>query len=206
MKVSYKNEWGTAGSNLDPQRADLFKFVLDLPPEIGNAGSWASDIQFAVENFPFPDTKQETTDLKFLNQINKILLADTATSPITVAVRYAFNQATAQTLYRWKYLTSNPRTGGTGQTSKVKTTGHFYWLIPNMVEQGNAASAGGTSYADVLQEGLPYMLEGCMITNLKPSDGDMKATGETALVKLSFELTIDRYYPVSLSKMIFGKT
>jgi hypothetical protein len=45
-------------------------------------------------------------------------------------------------------------------------------------------------------------LEGCMVSGLKPTDADMK-TGNT-LVNLAFSLTIDRYYPKDLRKMIFG--
>jgi hypothetical protein len=205
MKLKYKNQWGSFGSNLDPQRADLFRFVIDVPQGVGGGGAnvWDQHVSFAVTNFPFPESKRETTGVKFLNQTNHILLGDTPTTPQTINIRYAFNQATAQVLYRWHYLTSNPRTGGSMQTSAVKTFGHFYWLVPNVVEQQKLETEESMS-EDTMNIGLAYVLEGCLITGLKPQDGNQLATGDNAIVHLQFELTIDRYYPEDIGDMVFG--
>jgi hypothetical protein len=165
-------------------------------------GTWYNDVEFAVEKFPFPERKRETIPFKYLNQTNHLLGAETATAPITITIRYAFNQATAQLLERWNYLTSHPLTGGVGLTSQVKARGEFIWLIPNMVVQKNVESTSPSD--DTLVPGLIYVLEGCMVTGLKWSDADMTVGTETA--KLMFDLSIDRYYPKDLRKMIVGNS
>jgi hypothetical protein len=201
-RLQNKNEWGAAGSNLDPQRADLFKVKMELPDALvlNGFGTWYNDVEFAIETWPFPERDNETIPMKYMNQVNHILGANAPTAKVVIQVRYAFNQPTAQLLERWNYLTSNPRTGGGGMTSQVKGRGEFMWLYPNMEVQKNVESTSPSD--DTLVPGLIYVLEGCMVSGLKPTDGDMK-TGNV-LVNLAFSLTIDRYYPKDLRKMIFG--
>lgn len=201
-RVKNRNEWGASGSNLDAQRLDLFRVKLELPSALtlNGLGTWYNDVEFAIETWPFPEHKRETVPLKYLNQTNHLLGAETATAPVDILVRYAFNQATAQVLTRWDYLTSNPRTGGSGLTSHVKAKGQFIWLIPNMAAQRQVESTNPSD--DTLIPGQVYVLEGCMITGLKPSDADMKVGNE--IVKLTFNLSIDRYYPEDIRRMIHG--
>lgn len=202
MRIKSKNEWGAAGSNVDPQRTDLFKVKLELPEAIGGVGAWQNDIEFAVRKWPFPERKREVMQLKYLNQTNNLLGADVPLSPIDVEVAYAFNQATAQLLERWSTLTSNPRTGGVAQTSKVKSKGYFYWLIPDMEVQSDVERTDTTD--EPLKVGLVYVLEGCMITGLTPMGGDHTQTNQPVLY--TFNLTVDRYYPDDIRKMIVGNT
>jgi hypothetical protein len=204
-KMNTRNTWGsiatTGGTGIDQQRADLFKISLNLPPSIGGTGTWDEQVQFAVESFPFPDMKVQGYDTKYLNQTNHQIGADNATGEIVIPVRYAFSQQTAQILYKWQYLISNPVTGGVGLTSAVKCNGEFRWLVPDMAKQiANANALGGSDQSDVLKTGLVYKLEGCFITGLKPTDADMK-TGNTP-VNLSFSLMVDRYYPIQPSGLI----
>lgn len=200
-RLKNKNEWGAAGSNLDAQRGDLFRVKLEMPPALAlnGYGSWYNDVEFAIEQWPFPDRRRESIPIKYMQQTNHLVGADAPTGPITVIVRYAFNQPTIQLLERWNYLTANPRTGGVGLTSQVKTRGEFIWLIPNMQEQKNVESTNPSD--DTLIPGQIYTLEGCVISGLKPTDGNM-TTSE--IVKMSFELTIDRYYPQDLRRMVHG--
>jgi len=201
-KMLYKNEWGSQGSNLDPQRTDLFRFWINLPAVIGGMGNWQENVSFAVQSFPFPERAQQTFEMKYLNQVNHILGSDTPTGPIEVPVRYAFTQPTAQLLYRWHYLTSNPRTGSVVRTTQIKTYGFFAWLIPrkltpDIIDQMEVDP-------NALQIGMQYQLEGCMPINLKPTDANM-LEGNVP-VTLTFRLQIDRFYPVSVdaSNMIFA--
>ena len=203
----FRSTWGsnssTGGLGIDQQRADLFRISLNLPQSLGGTGTWDTDVQFAVEGFPFPDMKVASFDTKYLNQTNHQIGADNANSEISIPVRYAFSQPTAQILYKWMYLISNPMTGGVGLTSAVKCNGEFRWLVPDMAKQianANSFASGGTSDLDVLKIGLVYKLEGCFITGLKPTDADMK-TGNSP-VNLNFTLMVDRYYPISPSGLI----
>lgn len=198
--ILHKNLWGSQGSNLDPQRTDLFRFVMTLPPAIG--GSWEEHVSFAVERFPFPERSQQTFDMKYLNQVNHILGSDQATAPVEIPVRYAFTQATAQLLYRWHYLVSNPRTGSVVRTTEVKTYGEFRWLIPRKLTPDIIDRQEFDPNA--LETGLIYSLEGCMPINLKPTDANM--TEGNQYVTLTFRLSIDRFYPKSLNSanMIFA--
>jgi hypothetical protein len=107
-----------------------------------------------------------------------------------MVVRYAFNQRTAVLLERWRWLITNPRTGGVGLSSKVKTNGYFYWLVPNDAVLGNESAAERDAYKVV----RAYELHGCWLKNLKPSDGDM--TSGNGVVTLAFTMQIDRYFPV----------
>jgi hypothetical protein len=205
MKMLTKNTWGSAvtsgGTGIDQQRSDLFRISINLPPSLGGTNVWDEQVQFAVEAFPFPDMKIQTFDTKYLNQTNKQVGADAATSVVVIPVRYAFSQATAQTLYKWQYLISNPQTGGTGLTSAVKCNGEFRWLVPNMAAQiANANALGGADSSDTLKTGMVYKLEGCIIGGIKPTDASMTA-GNTG-VTLSFELSVDRAYPINPSGLI----
>ena len=193
-KMQYKNEWGSAGSNLDPQRTDLFRFWMALPGAVGGAGTWAENVSFAVDRFPFPDRSQQTFDMKYLNQVNHILGSDQPTAPIEVPVRYAFTQPTAQLLYRWHALSSNPRTGAVVRTTQVKTYGYFSWLIPRKLTPDIVDQIDVDPNA--LEVGMTYRLEGCMPINLKPTDANMNEGNQ--YVSLTFRLSIDRFYPESM--------
>lgn len=208
--MTYKNLWGAAapsGQGLDQQRADLFQVTIILPPAVsglapGGAGGsstggtsvWDSQIQFALQKWPFPERKRETIGVKFLNQTNHLLGADTATGAIDIPVRYAAPGNVNKILEAWYNLTSNPFTGAVNLTSAVKKTGYFQWLVPDPVAQ-QAALTTGASAAVPFKVNETYKLEGVLITGLKPGNGgDMSATGEGALVMLDFSLQIDRYY------------
>ncbi len=204
-KMNTKNTWGSSatagGTGIDQQRADLFKISLNLPSGLGGTSTWDEQVQFAVETFPFPEMKVTSFDTKYLNQTNHQIGADQSTSEIVIPVRYAFSQQTAQVLYKWQYLISNPVTGGVGLTSAVKCNGEFRWLVPDMVKQlSNAANFGDGDQGDILKIGLVYKLQGCFISGLKPTDANM-TSGNTP-VNLSFSLMIDRYYPIGPSGLI----
>lgn len=200
-RMQFRNVWGSQDSGYDQQRADLFKVQIHLPRALGGITGWSNDVEFAVFRFPFPDRKREVIPVKYLNMTNFQLGADTQSSPIEIPVRYAFNQQTAAILERWHQMTSNPRTGGVAQTSSIKCSGEFWWLVPNMPVQEQVLQSETEAAMGV---GLQYHLEGCLITGLKPSGADMTATGDAALVNLDFTLNVDRYYPVDLTKMAFG--
>lgn len=203
--MNTRNTWGSAvtagGTGIDQQRADLFRISLTLPASIGGVGTWDEQVQFAVESFPFPETKVQSFQTKFMNQTNHQIGADAANSAIMVPVRYAFSQQTANTLYKWMYLISNPVTGGVGLTSAVKCNGEFRWLVPDMGKQiANAIALGGIDSSDTLQSGLVYKLEGCFISGLKPTNANM--VSGNAPVNLEFELHVDRYYPINPTDLI----
>jgi len=52
-----------------------------------------------------------------------------------------------------------------------------------------------------MDEGLTYVLEGCIIKGLRFSDADMTQSG---YVNLLFTLQIDRYYPVDVNNMVIN--
>lgn len=191
----FKNPWASQGSGTDQQRQDLFVVQLAFPSLLNVGGGiagvnlWESECGFAVEQFPFPERTREMIGIKYMNQTNFMIGADTPSAPIAMTIRWAFNRRTAELLERWHWLTSNPQTGGAALTSAVKTKGAFYWLTPNMARQANVDD---TSNDDTMTLGACYVLEGCLMQNLKPSDANMTAsTGVT----LTFGLQIDRYYP-----------
>jgi hypothetical protein len=195
--ISFKNIWGSAGSSTDQQRADLFVISLNFPAglSLGNNQSagvniWDSEVAFAVQDFPFPARSREMIPIKYLNQTNLQLGADTAMAPIDITVRWAFNRRTAELLERWNWATSNPITGGVAQSSAIKSSGTFWWLIPNTAEQ---LSVDDITATNVMQNGPSYFLEGLMVKELTPSHADMKSSD---LVSLKFSLQIDRYYPL----------
>lgn len=203
--VKYKNVWGAAGSNLDQQRNDLFVVDLRFPAILnagqgspGTAGLWESECSFAVSQFPFPDRAREMIPIKYLNQTNHTIGADSPTGQIDIQVRYAFNRRTAELLERWHWLTSNPVTGGVALTSAVKSTGWFHWLVPNMNKQ---ADVEDQSEADVMFKGPSYFLEGVLVRNLKPAESANMET--STVVNLTFSIQIDRYYPRQVSDITF---
>ncbi len=191
----FKNMWAAQGSATDQQRSDLFILNLQFPSVLnvggGKAGVnlWESECGFAVENFPFPERDREMTGIKYLNQTNFMIGADTPSAPINIAVRWAFNRRTAELIERWNWLISNPRTGGVALTSAVKSTGMFYWLVPNMARQANIDDV---TDSNTMSLGAAYYLEGVLPKSLKPSDANMVQSGG---VTLQFGLQIDRYYP-----------
>jgi hypothetical protein len=157
-------------------------------------------VEFAVTRFPFPDRKRERIPVKYLNQTNYMLGAEQGIDELTIPVRYAFSHPTHQLLERWNYLTSNPRTGGSMLTSKAKSKGEFWWLIPNVPGQEQLLEREDEDAYIIAQR---YHCEGCMITGLRPTEANVTATGDAQLVMLEFTLSMDRYYPVSLNNMVF---
>jgi hypothetical protein len=200
-RIKFKNTFGSQDARLDLQRGDLFKFKIQLPAALNM--KWENEVEFAVENFPFPARTKETIPIKYLQQTNHQIGADAATASVAVLVRYAFSTQTAKALESWFWLISNPLTGGVGLTSQVKAKGYFIWMVPNMARQIadlTQTSNSTTEAQDVMKPGLIYALEGVWPSGLKPSDADMK-TGNTT-VHMEFTLMIDRYYPESLDKML----
>lgn len=191
--VNFKNQWGAAGSGLDQQRNDLFYVMLSFPPILRGmegASLWDQEVAFAVKEFPFPDRSREVIPIKYLNQTNNAVGADTAMGSVDMTVRYAFNRRTAELLERWHWLISNPANGGVGLSSAVKTNGYFFWLIPNMEKLRNVDD---TTETNAFTFGARYKLEGVWIRNLKPGNANMTATNDG--VDLTVSLQIDRYYP-----------
>jgi len=190
--LQVKNNWGSQGTGLDPVRPDLFRISLAIPALVlgGGANLWDSQISFAVAKFPFPAREREMIGIKYLNQTNFVIGGDVATAPIDMSVRYAFNQRTVEILERWHQLTSNSQNGGVALTSEVKTSGYFWYQVPNM---GVVADPTDTSN-QALMDGPRYFLEGVLIRGLKPAeDADMTQGNQTVMMNLS--LQIDRYYP-----------
>lgn len=199
-----KNTWGIAGTDgVDQQRTDLFRVSLTLPTVLQGAGGgtnvWDQHIAFAIQKWPFSARGRETIPTKYLNQTNHQIGADTASEPIEIDVRYAFNQRTAEWLEKWHWITSNPRTGGVAATSQVKTNGKFYYLVPNI---DRIKDLENTSDDGVLVDGGSFTLEGCLVKGLKNVDSDM-TQGNTG-VTLAFTLIIDRYYPDRPSDLTFN--
>ena len=111
-RLKFKNNFGSQNSKLDLQRVDLFKVTLELPTALGLP--WDEHVEFAIENFPFPDRQVDTVPIKFMQQTNHLLAADAATSASEIKVRYAFAQRTAECLEKWFRLIPNQLTGGVG--------------------------------------------------------------------------------------------
>jgi hypothetical protein len=156
-----------------------------------------------VRDFPFPSREREMIPIKFLNQTNHLIGADSPSGAIDMNVRYVFNRQTAAILERWHQLTSNPRTGGVALTSQVKTTGFFYWLVPNMTVQANVDVSDPTAAAaNTFNKLRAYKLEGVLVRNLKPSNADMSVGNNT--VELQFSIQVDRYYPERVDDLVFS--
>lgn len=203
MKMHNRNLWGVAQTGVDPQRADLFRVVLNVPSAIqGMAGinGWNEHVEFAIEKFPFPERGREMIPMKYLNQTNFILGPDSPTGAIDMTVRYAFNARTLELLEKWNFLTSNPITGGVGLTTRLKTDGALWFLVPDHAQQeadhNTPLGAGGGAG---LKVGAVYYLEGCLVKGLKLSELDQSSTN--GLVTATFSLQIDRYYPADVNKM-----
>lgn len=199
---SFKNIWGAANSNVDQQRSDIFLINLAFPSVMtagngatGSAGLWQDTCQFAVQDFPFPERTRDTLHIKYLNQTNNVPGADTPLGPINMTVRWAFQQQTAEMLERWFQLVANSQTGGIAIPSQIKSSGYFYWLVPNMAVQANTDNADGTN---VYINGGAYYLEGLYCQGLTPSRADMTQSG---LTTLAFQLMADRYYPIDASDL-----
>ena len=198
-RVLYNNTFAAAGANLDLQRADLFKVTINLPAALQK--NWAESVEFAVEQFPFPDRDRESIAIKYLQQTNHAIGGDAATGPIVIPVRYAFAQDTLEALERWHSLIANQRTGGVGLTSQVKSNGLFKWLVPNMPQQqSDAVAATPVSRSNTLRTGVIYRLVGCWIKSLKFDDANMTTGTEHANVQ--FSLMVDRWYPDDNSALI----
>lgn len=195
MSILFRNVWGSANSNLDQQRGDLFRVALNLPPALGGVSKWDASIQFAVTKFPFPARDREMVPTKYLNQTNYQLGADIGLGTIAFPVRYAFNQDTAVILERWNWMTSHPGTGAVALTSQIKCNGYFYWLIPNLDTTAVPSSITEAASTNAMLDGGAYALEGVMLKGLKPSDADMESNNN--LVTLELTLQIDRYYPIN---------
>ena len=198
IPIPTKNLWGAARSNIDQQRGDMFVVSLNYPAALGagSANVWDSECAFAVEKFPFPPRDRDMIAIKYLNQTNHQIGADSATTAIEITVRYAFNRRTAELLEQWNWLISNPVTGGVAITSAVKSDGFFYWLVPDMSRQFDPQDISNTP---AMVTGAAYYLEGCLPKQLHPSGADM--TVGNALVTLTFGLQIDRYYPLNPSDL-----
>ena len=197
-----KNLWGSAagaGQGFDQIRGDLFLVNMTPPTILGNLG-WNDSIAFAVTKFPFPARDRESIAIKYLQQTNHQIGADTPMAAITIPVRWSFNKPTIQLLEQWSWATSNPN-GAVALTSEIKTNGVFYWLAPNT----SAALTFDNSNPDALAGELftqvsPIILEGCWVKGLKYSDADMESSNN--VVTAEFNLQIDRYYPQKTSDLV----
>ena len=199
MPIKFKNIWGSTDGGVDQQRADLFQVQIDLPSVIGKITRWAESVEFALTRFPFPERKIEMIAIKRMQQTNHVIGPDQATGPIEIPVRYAFNRDTAQVLEKWFQLTSNPQTGASSLTSKVKASGEFWHLVPN---QSEVNDIGQVPTDTALQRGLTWKLEGILISGFTPAQADNTATGDAALQMYNFNLHIDRYYPKNIDAMV----
>jgi len=198
--LNYKNAFASQvdGSQLDLQRADLFKVVLELPRALGLR--WDEHVEFAVEKFPFPDRQKEVIPIKYMQQTNLMIGADAAMSPVEIPVRYAFAQRTAEALEKWFYLIANPLTGGTGLTSAVKCMGEVWWMVPNQAKQEADVSGTPMPNEATMIPGAHYVLEGCWIKGLSFIEADVMAN---AYVNMKFTLQCDRWYPKNIDSLQF---
>ena len=195
-RLKYKNTFGSQNSKLDLQRIDLFKVTLELPTAVGLP--WDEHVEFAIEKFPFPDRKKDSTPVKYMQQTNMQIGGDAATPAAEIPVRYAFAQRTAEALEKWFYLIANPLTGGVGLTSEVKCKGYLRWLVPNMAKQIADIHGQPRPGEDTMKDGAVYILEGCWISGLKFVDADMTTSN---YVTMSFSLQCDRWYPESIDTL-----
>jgi hypothetical protein len=197
-RLRYKNAFGsqTDGSRLDLQRVDLFKVTLELPTAIGLP--WDEHVEFAIEKFPFPNRQKEAIPVKYMQQTNYQIGADTASDAAEITVRYAFAQRTAEALEKWHWLIANPLTGGVGLTSQVKCKGYLRWLVPNMRKQIADIRGQPRPGEDTMMDGAVYVLEGCWPRNLKFMDADQTAN---STVNIMLSLQIDRWYPDNIDRL-----
>jgi len=198
-RMNFKNTFGAAADagGIDLQRVDLWKVTLMLPQALNI--SWQDNVEFALEKFPFPEHSRDMVAVKYMQQTNHVIGGDTATAPIEIPVRYAFSQRTAEALTKWDYLVANPQTGGVGLTSACKCKGYMRWMVPNMQKQIQDIRRNAIPGENTMDEGLTFVLEGCIIKGLKYTDGDMTTSG---VVNMMFSLQLDRYYPVDVNAMV----
>jgi hypothetical protein len=197
--MNFKNTFGAAAdaSGIDLQRVDLWKVTLTLPQMLQL--DWKENVEFALEKFPFPSREREMIGVKYMQQTNFVIGGDTPTSAIEIPIRYAFQARTAEALEKWNYLCANPQTGGVGLTSACKSKGFMRWMVPNMQKQVQDIRRNAIPNENTMDEGLTYVLEGCIIKGLKYSDADMTQSNH---VNLLFSLQIDRYYPENVQNMV----
>jgi len=198
-KMNFNNTFGAIASanGFDLQRSDLWKVSISLPQVLGV--SWRDNVEFLLEKFPFPARERDMIEVKYMQQTNFLIGRDAPTPAIEIPVRYAFGVQVAEALEKWYWLVSNPRTGGVGLTTQVKSKGLMRWIVPNMQRQVQDIRGNVQPGENTMDEGLTYVLEGCIIKGLKFSDADMTTSG---FVNLMFSLQIDRYYPVDVNNMV----
>lgn len=200
-KMNFNNTFGAIASanGYDLQRGDLWKVTIPLPQILHI--SWQDNVEFLLEKFPFPARERDMIEVKYMQQTNYLIGRDAPTPAIEIPVRYAFGVRSAEALEKWFWLVSNPRTGGVGLTSQCKSRGSMRWLVPNMQQQvlGITSNGANATVDNVLDEGLAYALEGCIIKGLKFSDADMT---QSNFVNALFTLQIDRYYPEDINDMV----
>jgi hypothetical protein len=227
--MTYKNTWGApSADSIDQQRSDLWEVHINLPQAVvaaignvannvntggqpnssqtgslGGASTWDTYVRWAVEKFPFPTREREVIPIKYLQQTNFQVGGDANSGPIEMTVRYAFNQRTAELLERWFWLTSNPITGGVALSSQIKSDGYFYWLVPDITAMTQAPSTNQIQGNDsnIFDQIPAFYLEGCMITDFKPSDQDQ--TVGNAVTSFALKMQIDRYYPMDPSDLTY---
>lgn len=199
--MNFNNTFGAIASanGIDLQRSDLWKVSIILPQVLGV--DWRNNVEFLLEKFPFPSRDRDMIEVKYMQQTNYLIGRDTPTPSIEIPVRYAFGLQVAEALEKWYWLVSNPRTGGVGLTSQCKAKGIMRWMVPNMQRQVNDIRGNVQPGANTMDEGLTYVLEGCIIKGLKFSDADMTTSG---FVNLMFSLQIDRYYPENVNSMVIN--
>lgn len=197
--MNFRNTFGSQDSRMELQRVDLWKVTLSLPAAVGL--DWSENVEFALEKFPLPERAREMHGVKYMQQTNFVMGADTAPGAVDITVRYAFAQRTAEALEKWYQLCANQRTGGVGLTTQCKAKGYLRWLVPNMQKQIQDLRGLAVPGENTLLEGLTYELEGCIIKGLKFDEANMT---QSTPVNMQFSLQIDRYYPRSLEEMVIS--
>lgn len=197
--MNFKNTFGAISSanGIDLQRNDLWKCEISLPAVLGI--DWRENVQFLLEKFPFPARDRDMIEVKYMQQTNFVIGRDAPTPAIEIPVRYAFGVRVAEALEKWHWLVSNPMTGGVGLTTQVKAKGWLRWVVPNMQRQVQDIRGNVQPGENTMDDGLVYVLEGCIIKGLKFTDADMT---QSANVNLLFSLQIDRYYPENVNDMV----
>jgi len=200
-KMNFNNTFGAIASanGFDLQRNDLWKVSIILPQALGI--DWRNNVEFLLEKFPFPTRERDMIEVKYMQQTNYLIGRDTPTPSVEIPVRYAFGAQVAEALQQWHSLVSNDRTGSAGLTTQVKAKGNMRWIIPNMQRQVQDIRGNVQPGENTMDEGLTYVLEGCIIKGLRFSDADMTQSG---YVNLLFTLQIDRYYPVDVNNMVIN--
>jgi len=196
-RIVFNNTFGSQGSRLDLQRNDLWKVYISLPT--GITLKWDEEVQFAVEKFPFPAREKEGIPIKYLQQTNTQIGGDVAMAPVELTIRYPFAAKTAQALEQWFWLVANPKTGGVGLTSQVKSKGYFQYLVPNMARQIADLQSSAQSSQDTLKNGLKWILEGVWPKAFKMTDADMSTGNAVSMCLVTF--SVDRYYPEDVNSM-----